>query len=210
MSRKLNLARVYAEVEDYLIPTLRLEFTERALYYNLLRHTWLAARRTLWITRRALSRSNAMNLSTTDHRLRTLQEKGCIRIVENRRDGKVIEVLLPQEVPACLLKAARPRFVRDANLRRKVIARAGGRCFYCLRPLRPEITTTDHVVPLARGGRPSEKNLVACCFSCNCKKNKQRADSFLTRLRLEGFLTPFQYKARMHALRAIQTRRRAA
>jgi 5-methylcytosine-specific restriction endonuclease McrA len=43
-------------------------------------------------------------------------------------------------------------------------------CYYCNRPFKPKELTMDHIVPLARGGRSTKDNLVACCKECNTKK----------------------------------------
>jgi 5-methylcytosine-specific restriction endonuclease McrA len=45
-----------------------------------------------------------------------------------------------------------------------------GLCYYCGRLFSPKDLTMDHIVPLARGGRSSKDNLVACCKECNTKK----------------------------------------
>ncbi len=48
-----------------------------------------------------------------------------------------------------------------------------GICHYCgCRCARGELTM-DHVVPLARGGRSSKANLVACCKACNSAKKSR-------------------------------------
>ena len=45
-----------------------------------------------------------------------------------------------------------------------------GVCYYCGRLLEPKDLTMDHIIPLARGGRSTKENLVACCKECNNKK----------------------------------------
>jgi len=43
-------------------------------------------------------------------------------------------------------------------------------CYYCSRHFKLKDLTMDHIVPLARGGRSTKDNLVACCKECNTKK----------------------------------------
>ena len=43
-------------------------------------------------------------------------------------------------------------------------------CYYCSKSFKPKELTMDHIVPLARGGRSTKDNLVACCKECNSKK----------------------------------------
>ncbi len=47
---------------------------------------------------------------------------------------------------------------------------AVGNCYYCGRQYKPKDLTMDHIVPLARGGRSTKDNIVACCKECNTKK----------------------------------------
>lgn len=43
-------------------------------------------------------------------------------------------------------------------------------CFYCGDQLTPENFSTDHIIPLARGGKHTPENLVAACRYCNWSK----------------------------------------
>ncbi len=45
-----------------------------------------------------------------------------------------------------------------------------GICYYCGKLSEPRDLTMDHIVPLARGGRSTKDNLVACCKDCNTRK----------------------------------------
>ena len=47
---------------------------------------------------------------------------------------------------------------------------AAGTCYYCGKVFKPGDLTMDHIVPLARGGRSTKDNLVACCKECNTRK----------------------------------------
>jgi 5-methylcytosine-specific restriction endonuclease McrA len=47
---------------------------------------------------------------------------------------------------------------------------AVGICYYCGSLFEPHELTMDHIVPLARGGRSTKDNLVACCKECNNRK----------------------------------------
>lgn len=70
--------------------------------------------------------------------------------------------------------ARRARLV-NADVRRftnadwqRVLRRHQHRCFYCGGATN---LTVDHLVPLARGGRHAEGNIVPACGSCNSSKN---------------------------------------
>jgi hypothetical protein len=49
------------------------------------------------------------------------------------------------------------------NLRRRVVKRDGGVCFYCTE----RGHQADHIVPRSYGGRDGLSNLVCCCARCN-------------------------------------------
>lgn len=51
-----------------------------------------------------------------------------------------------------------------------VIARDNCKCVYCDKRFPPSKLTLDHVIPRAKGGKTSWKNVVSCCEECNVKK----------------------------------------
>lgn len=51
-----------------------------------------------------------------------------------------------------------------------VAARDGNKCYLCGKRLKRSVRTVDHVIPLARGGEHSYKNVRLCCQSCNSSK----------------------------------------
>lgn len=48
--------------------------------------------------------------------------------------------------------------------------RSTGACYYCCRKFRPSDLTMDHLVPITRGGKSVQGNLVPSCKECNTKK----------------------------------------
>ncbi len=61
----------------------------------------------------------------------------------------------------------------------------------------------DHVVPRARLGCNSYRNLVSSCIECNSQKGEKPADEFLRRLYRERRLTATELAARLRALDAL-------
>lgn len=54
------------------------------------------------------------------------------------------------------------------------------KCLYCDSKLTPNNATTDHIIPISKGGNNTQVNLVVCCLKCN----SDRGDSdFYTYLR---------------------------
>jgi 5-methylcytosine-specific restriction endonuclease McrA len=57
--------------------------------------------------------------------------------------------------------------------RRNIYVRDGGECQYCLKALKTNDYTLDHVVPRCLGGISSWTNLVLACLRCNKRKAGQ-------------------------------------
>ena len=222
-------ARLWVDIEDRLIPLLRLTTHERALYYHLLRRTRLVGRRLIRVSRRRMARVSGLSTATARHYLRVLARKQCIRFVDRGPDGSLVSVLLPEEIfaklgPAVpppadhsplaslphLLEcdaAGQPRawprsdHFRNDEFRARILKRDRHRCFYCRQPLLPGDWTLDHVVPIARGGSDLASNLVACCARCNWAKGLSSAEDFLRSLCRKKVLTRPQLRARLRHLR---------
>lgn len=48
--------------------------------------------------------------------------------------------------------------------------RSPGICYYCGSRFKPSELTMDHLIPLTRGGKSVQGNLVPACKECNNKK----------------------------------------
>jgi 5-methylcytosine-specific restriction endonuclease McrA len=60
------------------------------------------------------------------------------------------------------------RELRQSQWWKRRLAR--GICHYCGRRFPARELTMDHVVPIARGGKTTKGNVVACCKECNTRK----------------------------------------
>ncbi len=58
-------------------------------------------------------------------------------------------------------------------------------CYYCQIAIRKTEVTMDHIVPISRGGRSTQGNLVPACKSCNEQKRSLTAVEWQDYL--EGF-----------------------
>ena len=71
------------------------------------------------------------------------------------------------------------------KLRKEIIARDEGRCFYC----GEQASTADHVIPRGKNGPDHPANLVACCLICNTIaggrvfRDREKKKSWITRER---------------------------
>ena len=67
----------------------------------------------------------------------------------------------------------------------------------------PAVQCLDHVVPQARSGGNSYRNLVSCCLECNSRKGQTAPADFLRMLDRERRLTAAELTARLRALDAL-------
>ena len=208
-----NIRRLYRTVEDRLFPALQLGSHERAIYYHLLRHTRLEGRRRVRFSKAELARATGLCPTTVRHYVGSLARTPCVKVLERGENGLLLEVLVPEEMVE--LKAAeraplseehgrarraRNHF-RDDRVREKIFLRERGRCFYCLRRLRPGAWALDHVVPLAAGGDNSPQNAVASCHECNCAKGESPAPIFLRSLFRNGALSRTELRSQLAVLK---------
>lgn len=94
-------------------------------------------------------------------------------------------------------------FLQTRALRQSIHTRERGRCFYFLRRLTQAEKCLDHVVPRARFGRNSYRNLVSSCVQCNSQKGARPVGDLLRWLYRERSLTALELKARLRALDAL-------
>ena len=210
-NKKPNAEQIWKQFEDLLVPRLRLSVTERAIYSHLLRHSHLEGRPRLRFSISWLARGVRLSTGPARDALRRLLTRGVLRLVQRSRAGHLIEVRLPGEIRAACGPAPRPSpaaheaadFLESKALRLAIHARERGRCFYCQRRTTPLVRCLDHVVPLARRGRTSCRNLVSCCLECNSQKGERPAADFLRWLYRERRLTAVELAARLRALDAL-------
>lgn len=209
---KGKAARVWVEVEDGLVPALRLTPIERALYGYLVRHTRITGKRRLRCSRAWLAHGTRTSGNTARKALRSLADKRALRILERGHGGHMIEVLLPREIPGCkggqpdrsVFHLEKANFFSAPELRRAIFERDGNRCFYCRRELTRHTRALDHVVPRAGQGRDSYRNLAACCLECNTEKRCKEPVELLRKLYRERRLSGAELAERLRALKALR------
>jgi 5-methylcytosine-specific restriction endonuclease McrA len=217
-TKELNGVHVWKQLEDVMVPRLRLSVTEHAVYSHLVRHSRLEGKLRAQFSILGLARHIGRSTGPARDAVRRLVELGALRLVERSKTGYVVEVRLPEEI-----RAARPDslgandagrapqagnieemdFLQNKALRQSIHTREGGRCFYCLRQLAPTVKCLDHVVPRAEGGRNSYRNLVSCCLECNTNKGERPAEDFLRWLYREHRLSTADLADRLRALEAL-------
>jgi 5-methylcytosine-specific restriction endonuclease McrA len=215
---KTNAILIWKQIEDDLSPRLYLTVTERVVYSHLLRHSRLEGKLRLRFSILWLMRGARLSAAPARQAVRRLVAKGALRLVERTRAGHVVEVRLPDEIRAdppdeiAVSGMSRQQrrsdieqmdFLQTKSRRAAIHARDRGLCFYCLRRLTPRVRCLDHVVPLARMGRNSYRNLVSSCVECNTQKGETVAEDFLRGLYRDGRLTAIELTGRLRAVEAL-------
>lgn len=217
-NEKFDAVQVWKQTEDLVIPQLRLTPYERAVYSHLLRHSRLEGKREIRFGIQRLAEAASLSDWAVRKAVRGLAAKGALRVAQRSKKGHVVELRLPEEIRGvCADRSGSGGAVREASaanleemsfwetpaLREAIHAREGGRCFYCMRRVKPAVRCVDHVVPQVRGGSNSYRNLVSSCTECNSRKLDQRAEDFLRWLFRDGQLTAAELKGRLRALEAL-------
>jgi hypothetical protein len=205
---KPNAELVWKQFEDLVVPRLRLNIVDRAVYSHLLRHSLLEGKIRLQFSIPWLARAMRLTTKPVRFSVRRLVEHGALRLIERSKAGHLVDVRLPEEIRAVRNAAPRPRattleradFLKTKALRQAIHTRERNRCFYCQRRLNPRVRCLDHVVPRVQWGPNSYLNLVSCCLECNSEKGEKRAQDFLRWLYRERRLTAVELRGRLRSL----------
>jgi hypothetical protein len=224
--KKLNVKQLWIQFEDLLLPRLRLSITDRAVYSHLIRHSRLEGQLQLHFSMPWLARGIGISTGPVRESVRRLVVLGALRLVRRSKAGHVISVLLPDEIRG--LRPGLPAvtgaiplhgpanqsqspnlealdFLKTRALRQSIHLRERGHCFYCLRRTDARVQCLDHVVPRARAGRNSYRNLVSSCLECNSLKGERSAADFLRWLYRQRSLTASELHACLRALDALSS-----
>ncbi len=213
--KEVDAKFLWKQVEDVLVPRLRLPAIDHMVYMHLLRHSHLEGKRRLRFSILWLSRNINLTMRPARDAVRRLAAQGVLRLLQrNSKSGHVVEVRLPDAVRGRRAKpTVRSRevgrklattdieevdFLKTTALRRAIQARERGRCFYCLRRISPRCL--DHVVPRARVACNSYRNLVSACMECNAQKRERPAEEYLLWLFREHRLGAAELRGRFEAL----------
>jgi len=212
-----DLTEILIDVQDKLVPLL--DSYEQAIYHYILRHTYLAGKeQTLFSTRTAEigfgsgDRTKPPSWKTRSDRLKTLEQKGCVKIVERSNKGMLVEIILPSQMPFLQKVEASLNvtnieeldFYQDRRLLQTILEREGFKCFYTGRKISKDNCYLDHVTPQAKGGNNSYRNIVASCFDANSMKNDKDADDFIRLLYREELITLVEFNALKNKLLALR------
>lgn len=209
---------LFIQFQDHLAP--RLDVYEQALYLYILRHTVAAGQAEATIGFKSARKKMAFGIGsagtppsegTIYEKLKSLETKGCIKVLSSERTGTRLRLIplheipgvIPVAVPDAALTLDEMDFFAVAENRTLILEREGRRCFYCLAALDAENHVIEHVVSRPTGNN-SYRNVVASCRQCNNRKSAETAEDFLRTLYREGLLSSEDFKGRISHLERLR------
>ena len=214
----MDIKTVLQDYVDHLMP--RLDCYEQTLYVYLLRQSHLAGTPEVTIGFKSARRKMGSGIGTKGHgmsegtcyeKLRSLQKKECIKVLDSTTAGTKLRVMLPAEIPGVLPSTIsiseqtleEMDFFNVPNNRKAILEREGQRCFYCLRTLDASNHVIEHVNSRTTGGN-GFRNVVAACRACNNRKNDLPVEDFLRGLYRDGLLNPDEFTDRSRTLERLR------
>ncbi len=213
-----DFGALFIQFQDHLAP--RLDVYEQSIYLFIARHTIAVGQSEATIGFKSARKKIATGIGTAGappsentiyEKLKSLEAKGCIKVLSSERTGTRVRFFSPLEIPGVIPVAApdaglsleQMDFFTVAENRKLILEREGQRCFYCHVNLNSENHVIEHVVSRPVGNN-SYLNLVASCRQCNNRKSAETAEDFLRTLYREGLLSPEDFKGRLSHLERLR------
>lgn len=202
-----DIKDVIIDIQDHLVPIL--DTYEQAIYHYILRHTLLMGEdSTLFSTKRASIglgsgvKGTPPSESSRSKKLRSLEKKGAIKILERSHRGIKVALVLPTEIPNLISNHEGVEsivldvldFYNDRRLMPSILEREGYRCFYTGKKISEDNCYLDHLVAQSEGGDNSYRNIVASSFEANSMKNAMPVDDFIRQLYKDDLLSLTEFK----------------
>jgi hypothetical protein len=209
-----QLREFFQQFQDYLAP--KLDTYEQAVYLYVFRHSRFIGQDDAVLgfkTARARMATGVgeggrpMSESSAYKRLRSLEQKRCITVVQTEHKGSRIRLHLPNEIAGIVPPTpTTPEEIDieqidffDPENRLAILKRENYQCFYTLKKIDTNSFVVDHVVSRPKGDN-SYRNLVAASREANNRKGDMAADDFIRLLYREGLLSEQECYGRLKAL----------
>jgi DNA-binding FadR family transcriptional regulator len=103
----VDLSKVIRQCEDHLFIAKAFSVQERILYYHLLRQSRVEGQEQILVALLPLAKALGVAESTVRECIRSLNERGCLQILDRSRQGHLVRVPLPEEIPGVVPIATR-------------------------------------------------------------------------------------------------------
>lgn len=206
MSHMNELDKILFQIQDLLVP--KLDSYEQAIYHYIFRHTYLVDKKQMLFSTRKAEIGFGIGVNakppsskTRSSKLRTLEKKGALTIVERSNKGILVEIILPSEMNGLIAEKKNVDidmttldFYKDRRLLPALLERENYSCFYTGKKITEENCYLDHVIPQSKGGNNSYRNIVAACYDANSLKQDIAVDDFARSLFKEDVLSLKEFK----------------
>jgi hypothetical protein len=102
-----DLKKHLLNIQDYLVPIL--DTYEQAIYHYIFRHTYLVGEHTTLFSTKSASiglgsgaEGTSPSESSRSKKLRSLEQKGAVKILERSHKGILVTVVLPHDIPSLI------------------------------------------------------------------------------------------------------------
>ena len=210
----MDLQTELRNIEKYLFPKMECDPWERTMYYHLLANTRLSNREQQLFGVIKLESTTKMSRSKVRETIRSMDQKGCIQIVERDGKGHMIKVLFPSEIESLVVESneiinildiEELDFYKGRQYLEALLERDSDRCIYCLKKVTAEKCVLDHIRSQAGGGNNSYRNIAICCHDCNSKKGGVEAIDFIRNLYRNDILTESEFHERKDYIEKVTT-----
>ena len=184
-----------------------LDTYEQAIYHYIFRHTYLIQLETTLFSYRSAEigfDAGAVGAqpsnSSRSKKLKSLELKGAVKILERSHKGILVVIVLPQNISG-LIKLKNSfeididslDFYKDCRLLPSILEREGYRCFYTGKKITEEKCYLDLVVASSTYGDNSYKNIVASSYDANSMKNNKSVGDFIRQLYKEDIISLVEF-----------------
>jgi predicted DNA-binding transcriptional regulator len=111
-NKQIDGTEVWKQLEDMIVPRLRLSVTEHAVYSHLVRHSRLEGKLRAQFSIQGIARHIGLSTGPARDAVRRSAERGALRLVARSKAGYVVEVRVPEEI-----RAARPDSTEASHAR---------------------------------------------------------------------------------------------
>jgi len=202
---------------DYLAP--KMDAYEQIIYLYVYRHTVLESKDSAVIGFNSARQRMAtgigesgkpMAANTAHKKIKSLEQKGYLRILGVVRERRVLSVVLPTQIENLIPEAPAPAeisledidFFNAPESRILILKRDNYLCFYCQKAIDEKTYVLEHFLSRP-GGNNSYRNLVAACRTCNNRKGANDATDFLRQLYRDSLLSDTEFRDRINALESL-------
>ncbi|NQU66903.1 MAG: HNH endonuclease [Candidatus Marinimicrobia bacterium] len=214
-----NIEITIKQIIDLLFP--KLDAYEQMFYLYLFRNTILEDKIEFLIPISSIHKlvgfgigrlGSPVSRQVVRNKFKSLEEKGCIKLVKRTRKGIIYQFYLPEEINGVINDTAttsneinidRMDFYKVQKNKIYILERENCKCFYCGKKITNQDFAVDHVTPQMLNGNNSYKNCVATCIDCNSLKQGKDAENFTRDLYRKQFLNKDEFSVLLQKLKDL-------